>query len=705
VVSLGRYLLGAGSLLIVCASLGLAAVALRRRYAPPDCTGALARLAEAVIGLALLTAELELLGTIRLFRLGAIVAASLAIGSWALWSVAHARADDARARSVSGAGVRNSLTPKTTSAAVATIAVLALAVIWAARSFISLDVGIRSFDSIWYHLPWAASFAQTGQITGLRFTDVEYLTPFYPATAEMFHGAGIVLLGPDTLSPVFNLAWLGLTLLAAFCLGRARGLGPLTMTAAALALAVPMLTVSQAGTAANDTVGVFFLLAAAAFLMAATAEPDPAAAAARAATPTPPLKRTFNLTVGGVAAGLAIATKLSLVIPALALTLGVLFLIRRRWLLWVGPMVVAGAFWYVRNLIAVGNPFPWLNIPGLATPAQPLQSHTGFAAVHYLFSGHAWSKYLQPGLAAGLGPWWWAIVALTLLGPLLCLAPGADRTLRVLALAALAATVGYLITPETAAGPAGQPLGFAFNLRYSAPALVFSLAILPLAPALRSRPVSLAVLGALAVVMIATVAQARWWPSDQLAPALIIAAAAATTALIARRSAPAAIAAAGALILIAGYPVQRHYLRGRYAFHPHVSQLAGSWALFRHIEHARVGVVGTFGGFFAYPYYGLTLSNRVQYIAHRGAHGSFTPITSCPAWRGAVNAGRFDYLITTPGRDPWHPRPLTASPESGWTASDPAARVIYRTRATGQPITVFALAGPLNPAGCPPTAR
>jgi hypothetical protein len=95
----------------------------------------------------------------------------------------------------------------------------------------------------------------------------------------------------------------------------------------------------------------------------------------------------------------------------------------------------------------------------------------------------------------------------------------------------------------------------------------------------------------------------------------------------------------------------------------------------------------------------------VQYIAHRGAHGSFTPITSCPAWRGAVNAGRFDYLITTPGRDPWHPRPLTASPESGWTASDPAARVIYRTRATGQPITVFALAGPLNPAGCPPTAR
>ncbi len=54
----------------------------------------------------------------------------------------------------------------------------------------SYDFGIRGFDSLWYHLPWAPSFAQTGQITPLRFTDVEYLTAFYPATAEMLHGLG-----------------------------------------------------------------------------------------------------------------------------------------------------------------------------------------------------------------------------------------------------------------------------------------------------------------------------------------------------------------------------------------------------------------------------------------------------------------------------------------------------------------------------------
>ena len=51
----------------------------------------------------------------------------------------------------------------------------------------------------------------------------------------------------------------------------------------------------------------------------------------------------------------------------------------------------------------------------------------------------------------------------------------------------------------------------------------------------------------------------------------------------------------------AGYRLQGHYLRGRYAYHPGVSYLAPVWALFRTVHDARVGVVGTFGGFFAYP--------------------------------------------------------------------------------------------------------
>jgi hypothetical protein len=93
-------------------------------------------------------------------------------------------------------------------------------------------------------------------------------------------------------------------------------------------------------------------------------------------------------------------------------------------------------------------------------------------------------------------------------------------------------------------------------------------------------------------------------------------------------------------------------------------------------------------------------SNRVQYIAARGAHGSFTAISSCRQWRAAVNAARYRYVVTTPARDPWHPKQLHPSPESGWTGSDPAAHLVLSRKATGQPISVYEIQGRLNPARC-----
>ena len=669
-VSTGRYLLGAASLLIVCVSLGSAAWVVRRRYAPAW-TGAPARLAEVIIGFALLTALLEVLGTVWLFRLVPIVLGAVLIG---LGALRLRRPADAVRRERSG--------PRWGALAGGVIA-LALVAEWSGPTFSSYDFGIRSFDSVWYHLPWAASFAQTGQITGLRFTDVEYLTAFYPATAEMFHGAGIVLLSRDTLSPIFNLVWLGLVLLAGYCVGRPRGVGWLTMIGTAVGCSVPMFVASQSGSAANDIVGVFFVVSAAALFFDADAG------------------TAFPLVVGGIAAGLAIGTKLSMVIPALALTLGVIIVTRRRSWLWLVPLAATGAFWYLRNLIAVGNPFPFVDLPGLATPAAPVQSHTGFSVAHYLWGGHAWSAYFQPGFASGLGGWWWAILTLTVLGPVLALLPGSDARLRVLGCVALASIVGYLITPETAAGPAGEPLGFAFNLRYGAPALILSLTVLPLAPMLRAERTRVALLVVLGAVLVATLVAGRLWPSRQLPGVFAVLAATVIVAALARRSAITAGVAAALIVLIAGYPLQRHYLHRRYAFQPGVSSLGHTWALFRGIHDARVGVVGTFGGFFSYPYFGLDVSNPVQYVGARGPHGSFAPITSCAAWRRAVNAGHYRYLVTTPGRDPWHPKPLHVSPEAGWTASDPAARRIYSRRAFGQQIAVFALDAPLSPSGCP----
>jgi len=693
--SIARYALGAAALLVVVGGIAVAAVGLRRRWLG-DWAGAPARLAEAVIGLALLIAILEVLGTVGLFELGPIVIACGLAGAAGVRSLTDTRVARHR-HEERGAGLL---------IAVAMAAGAVVVAEWGALSIQSYDVGIRGFDSLWYHLAWAASFAQTGNITGLRFTDVEYLTPFYPATAEMLHGVGIVLLGRDTLSPGLNLLWLCLSLLAAYCIGRPRGVGAATTIGAALAMGTTMMDYSQAGAAANDVVAVFFLLAAVALLVTDAERP-----AARV--------------IAAVAAGLAVGTKLTVLAPVLALTVGVIAIAPRGRRtptagLWLGPLILAGGFWYARNLIAVGNPLPWTSFAGvLPTPAPPLQQHTGYSVAHYLTSSHFWSAFAQPALAAGLGRWWWAVLGIAITGPVLCLLPGrlgrsddyftvsSQTVVRMLGCVALFSLAAYLITPETAAGPNGDPTGFAFNLRYLAPALTLALAVAPLAPALSSPRARTGMVAALAIVLAATVAEPRLWPSSHTAGAILIGAGAVAAlgllALGRRSRASVAIAlaiAAAAAVAIAGYPLQRHYLRGRYAYQPDVSYLARVWALFRTVHDSRVGVVGTFGGFFSYPLYGVDLSNRVTYVAHRGPHGSFTPIATCARWRAQVNSDHLKYIITTPARDPWHPSVLSPSPETHWTATDPAATPVFTEHALGQPIVVFRLRGPLNAAGC-----
>jgi hypothetical protein len=667
-VAIGRYLLGAAALVVICASLGLSAVAIRRRVLA-DWTGAPARLAESVIGLAVLIGILEILGTVGMFAFAPIVIACVLVCVASLRSASVGPGEPIRTLEKPGMA--------TVLALLGAATVLAE---WGALSIQSYDVGIRGFDSLWYHLPWAASFAQTGNVVSLRFTDVEYLTPFYPATAEMLHGVGIVLFGRDTLSPGFNLAWLALALLAAYCIGRPRGVGAAALLGAAVALATTMMDYSQAGAAANDVVAIFFLLAAAALFM------------------------NGSLVLAAVAAGLAVGVKLTVLAAVLALTIGVIAIAPRARRLatargWLGPLVLAGGFWYLRNLIAVGNPLPWSSLGVLPTPAPALQQHTGFSVAHYLTTSGFWSHFAQPALAGGLGRWWWAMLAAAVIGPLLCLAwPRADRLTRMLGAVALFSLAAYLITPETAAGPAGDPLGFAFNLRYLAPALTLSLAVAPLSPPLTGPRVRTGVVIALAALLAATVAQPRLWPAHT--PGAIAIAAVALALLALTRTRLALVIAAAVALLIAGYPLERHYLRGRYVYHPNVSSLAPVWAMFRDIHHARVGVVGTFGGFFTYPLDGLDVSNRVQYIAERGPHGSFTPITTCARWRARVNTAHLKYLITTPARDPWHPRVLSPSPETGWTATDPAAQPMYREQALGQPIVVYRIRGPLDPRTC-----
>ena len=689
---MGRYAVGFAALVVVCVSMAVAAASLRARLLP-DWRGAPARLAEFVLGLALLIAILEALGAIGLFRLAPILAVCLAAAvALRVWSARTAGRRD---------GAANGPRPAT-AAAVAVALIVAGVVIaeWAVPTLASYDIGIRSLDSLWYHLPWAASFAQTGRVTSLRFTDVEYLTAFYPATAELLHGLGIVLLGRDTLSPAINLGWLSLSLLAAWCIGSPRGLGPATLTGAALALATPMMRISQAGTAANDTSGVFFLLAAVAVVANADVLDQGS---------------TAPLAVAAIAAGLAVSVKLSLLAPVLALTVGTIILARRgrrgrAAATWIPAFALAAGYWYLRNLLAVGNPLPWAGLGVLPTPAAPLQQHTGFAIVHYATDTHIWTRFFAPGLASGLGPWWVAALAAAVLGPLLCVVGRSQRTAQMLGFVALASLAAYLVTPETAAGPAGDPAGFAFNLRYAAPGLTLALAVTPLAPRLDGALARLVTLAVLALLLTATLAEDRLWNPGYVAAGIVVGVAALALlgagVALARRP-PSRVAMVGgavavlAAVAVTGYAGERHYLRGRYTFQPGVSSLSTLWAWARSVHHARIGLVGTFGGFFSYPLFGLDDSNRVQYIADHGPDGSFTPIRTCRAWRTAVNAGHYRFVVTTPARNPWNPHVLGYSPEGAWTSSSPAARLVFRHVAGRQPISVFAIAGLLDPVTCP----
>ena len=702
-MSLGRYLIGVAALLCVLGSLGVGAAAVRR-YLLPDWRGAHARLAEIVTGCALLVGIMEVLGTVGLFRLVPMVVGSIAVGS-ALRLGLRSRFG---ARVVRPRAAR----PGVTATALILISVAGLVVVllqWTGPSFRSFGHGITGADSIGYHLPHAASYAQTGQIRTIRYTDYAWLTGLYPATSELFHALGIVLMGNDVLSPGINLIWLALTLLAAWCLGSVRGLGSTSMLAAALVMATPMMFDSNAGTADNDLLAVFLVLAALALWMRTADRPTADTRTYRGGS-----------IIAAVAAGLALSVKLNVLGPVGALTLAAIALTpggRRRsatgW--WIGGLVLAGGYWYARNFIALGNPLPWFSFGVLPTPhPPPLQHGNNYSLADYATYPGLLRHWLVPALNVNLGPWWPALVAAAVVGPLVCLFSKRDRVVVAAALIALASLVAYSFTPLTAGGPWGHPYGLRLNMRYGAPALTLALAVTPLALLFRSQLGRLAAAAGLTTLFVATVALRRLWTPDYNlggAAAVVLVVLVAVLVLLAvvrprsliplRRPGVRAGAATLALSLAlagvaAGYSGTRDYLRHRYTDASGPPGMYRVWRWARGLHHAEIALAGNFGWFFGYPLWGLDDSNRVAYIGQLGPHGSFRPITSCRAWRMALNRRHYQYVVTTANRIFFTTR-LVHSPEVDWTRTDPTATLVLSPNPA---IQVFRLTGPLHPDRC-----
>ncbi|MGB7684643.1 MAG: hypothetical protein WBL45_02535 [Solirubrobacterales bacterium] len=715
--SFGSYIGGCLAVIGIVAALGLGGYWLRR-WIVPEFTGALARLADAVLAVALLVLSLQLLGTLSILRLGWIVLVCIGVGLLAAWlGWAKAPRDGGRVTP-----------PKVqTAALLIALGVASFTVAeWTFPSQLSLDQGMFGGDTTWYHMPFAARFAQDASIVHLHFTDPLRLAAwFYPQSSELVNGAAIVLFKSDWLSPLINLIWLSIALLGAWCVGRPYKVGPATLVAAAIILDAGVMIETQPGEGRNDIMGLAFLVAFLAFLINGHQRRAPAAGAVED-TPEKdaPLLDKGPLVLAGVAAGLAASVKLTFLVPVVAITIGmVVFSGRGRKLTtaWVMglSMLIVGGYWYVRAAIKTGgNPAPQvgfgpLNLP---TPDQmPLDPRPRFSVSDYLTDPTIYRGWFFPQLENAFGPLWPLILVMAVSAAVFIAFRSRNIILRVIAVGALATAIVYVFTPLTAAGQEGSPTGFFTNTRYLVPGLLMAMVLLPIARPLRApdRRAWQTLLFLTGIYVITVLSTPRWYPgfivgTIFLTLALVWAPGGLAWLRSHGRASRGMVALAGAGVLLLAVVLGRaqevqyaenHYTRSTLFLQEGGPQKAYDFARRQHDK--RIGIVGSSEIIFGqYGFYGADLTNRVQYIGQPGPDGTYRLPTSCPQFRRLINTGDYDYLILSQFTQDSRVAPFWY-PIYAWVKDDPALKlVIEEPDIFPQPDYVFKVNGKLDPAGC-----
>lgn len=722
-VTLGSYLVGWAVLSATLGPAGWAAVEVRR-WLLAAWRGPWARLAEVVAAAVMVTVVAEGLGTVGQLRRVPLVLAGAVVGGGLALAVR-------RLPRRPGPPPEPPAPVDGWALAGAGVVVAAVGAQWAAFTALAFRQGITAYDAVFYHGPVAARFAQTASVSGLHDIVPGEAVAFYPFNTETWHALGMVAFHSDVVSPVLNLGALVVALLAAWCLGRRFGGAPAAVAGVALVATVPYMALTQPGSSFNDFPALAAMLAAAALLSRAPADRAAAGFAA-------------------LAAGLAAGIKLSFLAPAGLLAIAAVLLVPRGRRLaaaagWAILMFVAGGYWYVRNLVRVGNPLPELRVAGLPGPSLPVDTRYGRALLTGLdLSRRGWQAVYQPGLRSYFGRAWPGLVAMVVVAVVVGIAAGRgapwQRPMtdggttglgvpwhRAMAAVVAASVVAYAITPGT-----GDPAFFGFNLRYSLAAQGLAACVLATTAWLRGRWAQrgLVALVALGVALSwpgppagrADPFEMSAWPAGAGHRLAAVAAAAAILALAgagwalwqmaapalwpayapegdahrrwarARRLRPAVAAGSAGAVLVAGIVAGRgiddRYQAGRYRHQG--GSLGAAWAWAQGVRGARIGVVGVYQ---QYPFTGADLSNFVQYVGVATPHHGFARAPSCQAWRAAVDAGRYRFVVTS--RDGIFPPP-GEPPEAAWTRSDPSAHQILRVGSTA----VFALSGPLDPAGC-----
>jgi hypothetical protein len=692
----GRYLLGVLEILLLVGFAWLGGDA-ARRWLLPRFEGAPAYLASALISLALLIWSAELLGTLGWWDpvpyLVLVAAAGLGLRRF----LPRFEGEGGPSHPHRQVRVRETPLPTLVALLIAAVAVFRFAL----EAKGKLSTGMTGFDSTWYHGPFAAGFFQGGDTWGLHFIAPQFLAWFYPANGEIFHAAGMLAFGRDVLSPLLNVGWFVGCLAACWSIGRPYRVAAWSLALGAVALSVPALA-DQAGEARNDIVGIFFLLSAVAIALDAWG--------GNRGTEQKLGREEGGAGVGpclvvGLAAGLAAGTKLNFLLPAAVLVVGLGFVAAGErgssrmsgtgafaWRPVVAAALAAlagGGYWYLRNLAHAGNPLPWIHHLGpidLPAPEQALGGREAHSVFGYLGDGEVWSDWFLPGLHSGLWLLWPLLIGAAIAGLLLAsAAPLRQRdenrihgtevgpsagVLCVAGLVGLATALAWLVAPTSASGPEGMPRGFESGLRYLAPALVLGLALLPTAPGIASR---LARFGVRRSFVPDSGANDRDTP---------------------RRHGWkwAWMALAALLFAVAvGYPVQRHYLEGRYKDPTFTSApgLNAAFAWARDISGAGIATTSTR----QYPLFGTDLSNRVQYLGVEQAHGGFEAAEDCRTFVRLLDEGDYDYVVAT--RDRLENGKAPYPPQVRWAEAAGAEMVLKKP-----PTAVLQLPRNLGPSAC-----
>ena len=715
--SLGSYIGGCLAVIGIVSALALGGYWLRR-WVAPEFSGALARLGDATIAVALLIGALQALGTLGLLTLGWTIVGCIATGLAAAalgWWMSPAERREVRPPEVQLLALLIAL-------GVASWVVAE----WTFPSLQSLDFGMFGGDTTWYHMPFSGRIAQEGSIVDLHFTDPLRLAAwFYPGSSELIHAGGIVLFGTDWLSPLINMIWLSIGLLAAWCVGRPYRVGPATLVAAALVFSAGVMIETQPGEGRNDIMGLAFLLAFAAFLINGHQRRPPAAGAVEDRPERDaPLLDKGPLILAGTAAGLAVSVKLPLLAPVGAIAVGMVLVsgAGRRLMTAAAigvPAFVVGGYWYVRAAIHTGgNPIPQIGWGPLSLPRpdqMPLDPRPRFAVADYLLEPTIYRKWFFPQLDNALGPLWPLILIAAVAAAVYIAVRSRNRILRVLAGAALLTAAVYLVTPLTAAGQEGSPTGFFTNTRYLMPGLLLALTLLPIARPLRAPESrawqTLAFLTALYAILVLTTP--RWYPGYMagtvfLTLALVWAPAglglARARRMVSRGSVALAAAAIVLLAVVLGRAQEVQYYQQHYT---RVLPFLGeggpreAYTFAHNLSDKRIGIAGSGQIFFGqYGFYGRDLDNYVQYVGVPGPQGEYRLATSCRQFRRRVNAGDYDYLIvsqyTQDSADSLYWWPIYA-----WLKTAPQLELlIEEPEITPQPDYVFEVNGELDLEEC-----